>query len=366
MATEDPIDLTPEQVDRAERLHEDITVVDGLVPTDAYLVKDDYRDHLHRGGIGAGNFTVASRSDYRGATEAIQDVHELVKEHADLFVVVDSTETIAEADEEGKVGVIIGFQDSMPAVPISREDMDPGFEYLRSFQQMGVRIIQLTYNNLNYIGAGACERRDPGLSYYGQDFVDEMNERGLVVDLSHCGDRTTMEAIERSNDPVIISHANPRAVAPLQGRNKTDEHIEALADKGGVIGITVFPPLVKVNPDSYEVLQATVHDVVDHIDHVVDLVGVDHVAFGTDMNDHALDTGTTPEHSALRHFRPDHPEVYGRGPEETYDPYPRGVDRHEKIGNLTGALVERGYSDDDIEKIMGGNLLRVFETVWGE
>jgi len=112
------------------------------------------------------------------------------------------------------------------------------------------------------------------------------------------------------------------------------------------------------------VQEATVQDVLDHLDHVVDLAGVDHVGFGTDMNDMYLDEGRTPPYAAYRNFRPDHPDVYGRGPIEQYEPFPAGVDRHTKLETLTHGLVDRGYADDDIRKILGENYLRVFETVW--
>jgi membrane dipeptidase len=360
------IDLSAEQEERAERLHEESIVVDGLVPTDIYVGEPDYRDHLAQGGVDAVNFTVATRTDFAGATRKIERFRELVETRSDQFTVVRTTDDVRRAAAAGRVGVILGFQDSMPVAPTSRELMGTGTEFLRAFAEMGVRIVQLTYNTLNYVGAGACELNDPGLSYYGRALVEEMNDRGVLVDLSHCGDQTTMDAIEHSEKPVAVTHAGVRALAPMYGRNKTDEQIERLAENGGVIGITLFPPLVKVDPDTYDTLEATVHDVIDHIDHVVELVGVDHVGIGTDLNDNALDVGETPATSALRHFRPTHPEVYGRGPEEVYDPYPRGLDRHTKLGNLTRGLVERGYSDDEIEKILGGNFLRVFEAVWEE
>lgn len=359
-------DLSDEQEQRAQKLHEESIVVDGLVPTDIYLAEREYRDHLSRGGVDAANFTVATRTDFVGATRYIEEFRELSESHSDQFVVVRSVEEIRDAANAGRVGAILGFQDSMPVSPTTRELMGDGTEFLRAFGEMGVRIIQLTYNNLNYVGAGACERNDPGLSYYGRTLLDEMNEQGVLIDLSHCADRTTMDAIEYSDDPVAITHAGAREISPLYGRNKTDEQLRLLAENGGVIGVTLFPPLVKCDPDTYDTLEATVDDVLDHIDHIVTVAGVDHVGFGTDLNDDALDRGKTPETSALRHFRPDHPEVYGRGPVEQYDPYPRGLHRHTKLGNLTRGLVERGYADEEVEKILGGNFLRVFEDVWSE
>lgn len=352
------IELDAEEEEHARRLHEESIVIDGLIPTrDAYLRDPDYRDHLRQGGVTAVNLTVANwREDYPAASDTIGAYRELIEAHSDLFAVAESAADIRRAKERDATAQVLGFQDTRP--------IDWNLHYLRAFHRMGVRIVQLTYNDLNYVGAGCCERRDPGLSHFGRDLIDEMNDLGMLVDLSHCGDTTTAEAVEYSDDPVAFTHASARRLCPM-GRNKTDEQIEALAKNDGVIGVTFFPPLVKCDPGTYEVRESTVHDVLDHIDHVVDLVGVDHVGFGTDMNDRALDRGVTPAHSAYRHYRPDHPDVYGRGPTERYDPFPAGVDRHTKLRNLTRALVSRGYSDGEIEQILGGNFLRLFEDVWG-
>jgi membrane dipeptidase len=173
-----------------------------------------------------------------------------------------------------------------------------------------------------------------------------------------------MEAIRHSTEPVTCTHVGIRELCNAPGRNKTDEQLRALAESGGVAGISFFPPLVKREPGSHRVAQATVEDVLDHIDYAVDLVGVDHVGIGTDLDDRSLDQGETPPTSSLRHYRPTHPAVYGEGPTDRYDPYPAGVHRHTELETLTQGLVARGYTDDEIEKILGGNFLRVFETVW--
>jgi len=358
------LDLDEAEEARADRLHEGSLVVDGLV-TKSYLEDREYRRHLAAGGLTAANVTVASRTDFTDAAESVQACRRIVEANPDELALIRSPEDVRETNRSDRVGVIMGFQDSMPAEPRERMQLEGPEPYVDAFEQMGVRIVQLTYNYQNRSGAGCCERRDPGLSYFGQDLVDALNESGVIVDLSHCGDRTTAEAIEHSEDPVMVSHAGLRSQSNV-GRNKTDEHVRALGENGGVFCVTFFPPCVKSDPETHEVQPATVHDVLDQIDRAVDLAGVDHVGFGTDMNDYWLSQETTAEHGAYRNFRPDHPEVYGRGPIETYEPYPEGVHRHTKLGTLTRGLVSRGYSDEEIEKILGGNVVRLLAEVRDE
>lgn len=356
------LDLDDAQRRRAQQLHSESAVVDGLLPM-TYVDEPEYRDDLQQGGVTAGNFTVASRVAFSRATKQIQDSKQRIRSLSDRYRLAETVTAVRDAQESDRTAVIMGFQDTMPLAPEDRMQIGDNTEYLHAFANMGVRIIQLTYNNLNYVGAGCCERNDPGLSDYGRTLVDAMNTVGVVVDLSHCGDTTTMDAIQYSDDPVVLSHVGARSLSNI-GRNKTDDHIKAVGKNGGVVGVTFFPPCVKSHPDTHEVQPATVHDVLDHIEHVVDLIGIDHVGFGTDMNDMYLDEGRTPPYAAYRNFRKDYPDVYGRGPIDHYEPFPDGIERHTKLETLTQGLIARGYSDDEIKKILGENFLRVFEDVW--
>jgi len=362
---ETAFDLDTAETRHAERLHQEGIFVDGLVPTTDYINDSEYQGHLAAGGVTAGNFTVASRTNYPDATRRLQRCLDIIAQNRDAFSVVETVADVRAANEQDRVGAILGFQDTMPIAPVDRMQTDGGLEFLRAFHQMGVRIVQLTYNSLNYVGAGCCEPTDPGVSESGRSIIEEMNRLGVLIDLSHCGDQTTLDAIKHSEDPVVFSHADARALSGIK-RNKTDEQIRAVADSGGLIGVSVFPPTVKTDTETYEVQRATVHDVLDHIDHVVDLIGVDHVAFGSDMNDKALDNGVTPPYAAYRNFRPSYLEVYGRGPIETYEPFPKGIHGHTELVNLMKGLVARGYSDKEVRKILGENFLRVFAEVWDD
>ena len=349
--------LSNDQEQRAKDLHEKAIVIDGLTFKDGLGI--DYPRDLERmltGGISAVNYTVAHfPHNFLGALKEIDKDKQGILQNEHLCL-AKSAEDIRKAKNQRKAAVVLGFQDTRP--------VEDDLSHLRTFHDLGVRVVQLTYNSQNLVGTGCCERHYGGLSYYGVEVVEEMNRLGVAVDLSHCCDETTMEAVEVSKDPVLFTHSSVRALCNAYGRNKTDEQIMALAVKGGVIGICSFPPLVKRDPKTHIVMRSTVDDVLNHIEYVVRLVGVDHVGFGTDMVGKALDQGTVPWYSSIRMWRPLRPDVFGAGPTDVYDPPPLGFERHSDAPNLTRGLVARGYSDQEILKILGGNFLRVFEGIW--
>ncbi|MDA4117066.1 MAG: dipeptidase [Thaumarchaeota archaeon] len=226
--------------------------------------------------------------------------------------------------------------------------------------QMGIRIMGLTYMRRNYIGDGCMERNPSGLSKYGIQVVEEMNKVGIVVDLSHVGYRTTMDAIETSKNPCTFSHSNPMALREAV-RNATDDQIQALAAKGGVMGITspwwFLPTSYGKRPE--------VDDYLDAMEYVIKLVGIDHVAIGLDIS--APEGRRKEDVKQLNAYFPDLTEASGG----KFDVWPvkrryaNGLDAHTALPIAKG-LVVRGYSDQDIQKVLGLNWLRVFEKVWGE
>jgi membrane dipeptidase len=351
--------LSKDQEQRARDLHSKAVVVDGLTFKDGIGL--DYPKDLERmrsGGISAVNYTVAHFP--HGFLRAIKEIErdkERILGNDDLRL-ARSVDDIHKAKKDGKIAVVLGFQDTKP--------IEDDVSHLMTFSDLGVKIVQLTYNSQNLVGTGCCERSYGGLTYFGVEVVDEMNRLGIVVDLSHCCDETTMDAIEASDDPVLFSHSSVRTLCDAYGRNKTDEQIKALAEKGGVMGICTFAPLVKKDRITHAVQRATVEDVLDHIDYVARLVGPDYVGFGTDMVGEALDQGTVPWYSSIRLWRALRPDVFGSGPSDVYDPPPIGLERHSEFLNLTRGLVARGYSDREVLGLLGGNFLRVFRKVWKE
>jgi membrane dipeptidase len=211
-----------------------------------------------------------------------------------------------------------------------------------------VRIIQLTYNFQNHVGYGCQEKEDQGLTSFGREVVKEMNRLGLLVDLSHCGPRTTLEGIEASQTPVAITHANSLSRCP-HPRNKSDETLKLLADKGGVVGAVSVPPFLSGST------KATLDNYLDMLEYLINLVGIDHVGVGPDfMEEMSLESSA----GALKGLSPETLAQYA-----AVQPV-QGFETARSFPNLTEGLVGRGYKNDEVQKVMGGNWLRLYGQVW--
>lgn len=304
-------------------------------------------------GLTAVNLTVGSvgryARDYEGAIEGIAHWDSEIAAHPDVLMKFQRSNDLAEAKRSGRLAIIYGFQDATPL----GEDLDR----LDVFRGLGVRIIQLTYNRRNLVGDGCLEPGDAGLSLFGRELVERMNARDVLVDLSHCGRRTTDEAIALSKKPVAITHAGCAAVSDLP-RNKNDATLRKLAERGGVVGIYLMPYLRTGG-------QPMAADVVAHIEHALDVCGEDHVGIGTDGAISAVQL--TPEYKKA--FADEIAERRQRGvsaPGETTAVYTFVPDlntprRYETIASL---LAKRGKPDRVIEKVLGGNFLRLFAQTW--
>ena len=241
----------------------------------------------------------------------------------DRFLRVDGPADLDRVKASGKIGVILGLQNSAHFETAADVDL---------FYRLGQRVSQLTYYN-NPLGGGST---DPacGLSVYGAEVVERMNKVGMAIDVSHCADRTTLDAIDVSCKPVLVTHSNCRALVPNSVRCKPDEAIRRMAAKGGVLGITLVRSFVRANGP------ATMEHVLQHIDHVVSVAGVDHVGLGTDVDLVGRDRG-----GALK---------------LDLD----GADYAQKIYEVAEGLVRRNYSRSNIEAILGGNFRRALAAIW--
>jgi membrane dipeptidase len=258
------------------------------------------------------------------------------------FMRIGTPADFARVKAEGKIGILIGIQN---ADHFRRpDDVD-------LFYDLGQRISQLTYNARNRIGNGATERVDGGISHFGVSIVERMNAVGMAVDVSHCGDRTTLDAFEVSRKPVLITHSNCRALAPGHPRCKTDEAIEAMARSGGVMGITGVRNFVTLEEPT------TIDHVIDHFDHVRRLVGIEHVGVGSDMDLFGYDALPAETQVQLRAGYSDSYAFRDRIDIE-------GLDHPKRMFDLTEGLVRRGYGNDEIELILGGNFIRVLSEIW--
>lgn len=251
----------------------------------------------------------------------------LLQSRSDHFVRIGAAGDFKTAQETGKIGILIGFQNS---------DHFRTVADVRSFHTLGQRVSQLTYNARNRVGTGCREARDKGLSSYGAEIVAAMNRVGMAIDVSHCSERTCLDAFAASKKPVLITHSNCRAIAD-NPRCKSDAVIRAMAARGGVMGITAIAAFVSPRRT------ATIEDVLDHFDRVVHLAGIEHVGLGSDVDLEALDprTGRVDPRYAVR-----------------------GLPPAGRVFDLTEGLIRRGYSDKAIELILGGNFQRVLTEIW--
>jgi membrane dipeptidase len=300
-------------------------------------------------GLTAINLTVGGPASYDETVRTIAYWNAEIAAHPDVFLLVRHAADIAEAKRSGRLGIIYGFQDTNPF----GEDL----VRLDTFRNFGVRIFQLTYNRRGLVGDGCLEPGNAGLSVYGRKLVARLNERKALVDLSHSGERTALEAIEASTAPIAITHTGCSALVP-NPRNKTDHELRKLADKGGYVGIYLMPFLRSQG-------QQMADDLIRHIEHAVDVCGEDHVGIGTDGN--TSTTVVTPEFKKafaddINERRKQGISAPGEQPDVyTFAPDLNSPDRFLRIGDL---LSKRKYSDARIEKILGGNFDRLLKDVW--
>ncbi|MBC8440359.1 MAG: membrane dipeptidase [Deltaproteobacteria bacterium] len=323
----------------AKDLHESTIVIDCLEISNW---SEEIFKKMRLGGLTAVNCTCSILENFRQTVKNIVWWHGAFDNCSDLIMPVHEVPDIREAKKLNKTGIILGFQNTSA--------IEDNLDLLTIFHGLGIRVIQLTYMEGNLIGQGCLERFDAGLTSFGLEVIEEMNRLGILIDLSHVGHRTTMDAIEASQKPVAFTHANPKSLCD-HPRNKPDEALMAVAEKGGVVGATIFPPFLPAGNKS------TLNDFIDVIDYLADMIGYDHVAVGTDFTEGQpkewfdwILTGKSKKGPALNL---NHPLKNPEGIESTAD-----------FPNLTSALLNRGYSELNIQKIMGGNIMRVLSEVW--
>lgn len=303
----------------------------------------EYKEEWYKSGITAGNREL-HLNDTESLITSMGEV-QLQFDSCDWLVKALTAEDIRRAKREGKKAGIVTAQET--------DALGKNLALLDTLHSFGLRILQLTYNNQNLIGSGCAEPGNGGLSSYGLRVLERMNTLGIIVDTGHCGRQTTLDACAASVSPVIASHTGAEAVYPHM-RCKSDEELRAIAATGGVIGIFAMPWFVHEDPD-----HTTLEHVLDHMEYVIRLVGVEHVGIGTDwpMSDLEWSLVFFKEQIA-----PKLGFAKGDGPStETV----AGLEKYSNFINFTRGLVARGYSDEEIAKLMGGNWLRVFEQICG-
>lgn len=342
--------------DEAKLIHEQAIVIDTCT-----FFLETYNWQLHASGATAINCTVPLPLDYTGeAVTKIADYYETIRYEPRLSL-IEKADDILTAKKEGKIGVIIGAQ--------SCEFIQHGdlYSMTQLFAKMGLRIMQIAYNHRTFAAEGCLAGDDAGLTNDGKTLIQAMEKAGIVVDLSHVGRRSTLEAIDVCEKPPIFSHSNPDTLFPHL-RNITDEQAIKLANKNGVVGVCAFPPMCW-DGEKYP----SIDSFVDAIAYFADLVGIDHVGIGLDSNaqpgaynrrellrfgwmiNQMESTGATSNYYTASF-------AAGRGLKTLFC---EGLVNLANLINITDKMLIRGFSKKDIEKVLGLNYLRVFREWWG-
>jgi membrane dipeptidase len=287
-------------------------------------------------------FGLGGANAYETTLKFFASLNAFIADRDEYFMRIDSAADLDRVKKSGKLGVLLGVQNSEQF----RTPDDVNF-----FRGLGQRISQLTYNSRNLIGNGATERRDEGISDFGVAIVERMNKVGMAIDVSHCGDRTTLDAFEISKKPVLITHSNCRTLAGGHPRDKSDEAIKRVGAAGSVIGITGVRMFVKATEPT------TIEDYLNHFDHVRKLIGAEHLGVGSDIDLYGYDA-MPPELN--KQLRAGYKGSYGFREKIDIE----GINHPKRMYDLTEGLIRRKYSDTEIQGILGGNFARVLKQIW--
>jgi membrane dipeptidase len=287
-------------------------------------------------------------SGFADTLAEIASVERLLEIHPAYFTQVRLPEDLARAKREGRLGVILSFE--------SVEMLEGRLDRLELFRNLGVRVMQLSYNRQSAFANGVMEPNFRGLTSLGREAVRRMNALGIAIDLSHANEATTSEVIALSSRPTVMTHAGCAAVHP-HPRNKTDEQLGELAARGGVLGIYDLMYLT-ASPK-----QPTLEDYMRHMVHALDVAGEDHVGVGSDVSIEPFDTSPQSLAELMRYI--ERRQKAGiAAPEEDRPPYVEGLNTPRRMEIIASHLLRRGYSARVAEKILGANFARVFSEIW--
>ncbi len=343
------ITLTKSQEERAQELHYSSLIIDGLCgnmtnPEPPERDGKSYLQRLEESGVRAMNITMTAANDgFEATLKTFFAYFNMFDYFPDRVMQVRTAADLERCHKEKKIGVIFGCQGS--------EMVGKDFYRWTILRNLGLRICQIAYNEPCTLASGCMDPKNGGLTFYGIQAVKEMNRLGIVVDLSHVGERSSLEAIELSTKPCIFSHSNAKSVTPTTTRNLTDEMIKAVAAKGGVVGLSSHAFLCH-----HELgVQPTLEDYMDHFEYMAKLVGTDHIGIGTDMFEYYT-----------KFYWETHTKLFYDSPWFFETVFNADLKRVDQYINVTRGLVALGFSDEDIRKMLGQNFLRVFREVWGE
>lgn len=336
----DDLQPTRQQKD-IEQLYKEAIVIDGLIIGRGW--NKDSMKALDESGYTGFNASVDSGNLAKGLKN-LEEWQKRIQENANRLLLATSANDYVRAKKENKTAIMLGFQNATM--------VEDSIENLDKLYKAGTRWIQLTYNERNLLGDGCTERTNAGLSDFGIEVVERMNELGIIVDVSHCGKQTTIDGIKFSKYGASINHSMCEALYKNHPRAKTDDQIRAMADKGGVIGIICLGYMIGPNLGT----ETTLETYVDHIAHAVKVGGIDHVGLGADFAIQGLEaSGATRDNwyvPRLTRFK----DTYN----VQWPPWIPELDTTHRYRHVARALNKRGFSSGDIEKILGQNWLRYY------
>ncbi|MBB3191244.1 dipeptidase [Halomonas cerina] len=316
-------------------MSKDILTIDGLQYSNW---SREIFEQMREGGVDAVHATLVYHENTRETLSRLGEWNRRFEAHGDLIMPVREPGDIERARQADKIGIFLGAQNCSPI----EDDID----MVEVMRRLGLLIMQLTYNNQSLLACGCYEAEDSGITRFGRQVIHEMNRVGMVIDMSHSAERSTLEAVELSERPVIISHANPSSFHAAK-RNKSDKVLAAIAECGGLLGFSAYPFHLRNGPD------CTLEDFCDMVARTADLMGIEHIAIGTDL----CQAQPTSVLEWMRNGRWSKEMDYGEGSKANAD-WPRPLTwfrDNRDFPNLIAGLRQRGFDEASIERVMGRN-----------
>ena len=300
---------------------------------------------INWGGISAIHVTICYHEDFQEMVQNVIDWNRRFEDFSALIFQGRTASDVLKARKEGRTAIFFGFQNCSP--------IEDNIGLVEVCHQLGVRFMQLTYNNQSLLGTGCYEENDPGITRMGKQVIKEMNRVGLVVDMSHSAERSTLEAIEISERPIAITHANPTFWHPAL-RNKSDEVLKALGESGGMLGFSVYPHHLKDGSN------CTLESFCTMIADTADLMGINSIGIGTDLCQNQPDSVV----EWMRNGTWTNDRDYGEGSASFagFPDQPEWFRDNRDFVNIASGLLSKGFSNEDVELVMGKNWLNFFEA----
>lgn len=335
--------------------YQDAMVIDFLAspgpfntPVNVETLTPEMLRNAQASGITAVNLTIGGATP-QAVFQSMARWERDLERHPDILMKIRTTADLRTAKQQKKLGLIYGFQDGV--------GIDTDLTRVALYHAFGLRVVQLTYNVRNMFGDGCLQPENGGLTPLGRQLVEALNAQGIIVDLAHCGQRTTAEAIQHSSRPVAISHSGCRAIAD-RPRSKHDAELKRMADKGGVIGIYLMPFLSMQG-------QPTSDDLVRHVEHAINVCGEDHVGIGSDLSitPHAVDAEYMRIHRTFVEGRI-RAGIAAPGEDPEVPMFVTDLNTPRRMELIADKLLARGHTESRVEKIIGRNFVRLMNDNW--